>query len=121
MARLVTPAATPEPEEPDVQDFRESVRKYYANGHGKTILFFDQFEDFFASLDSAQRHLFLNGMADLYSNQNLPLHSVFFLREDLLSERMRRRGSASWPGGSGAGGERGSLHGARGVARNRRG
>jgi hypothetical protein len=85
MARLGTGPAAPELKEPDVQNFQDSVREYYVISHGKTILFFDQFEDFFATLDSAQRDLFRNGMAALYSSQNLPLHSVFILREDLLS------------------------------------
>src|SRR5437867_7682915 len=36
MTQLLSQPATAEPKKPDVQDFQESVREYYATSHGKT-------------------------------------------------------------------------------------
>jgi DNA-binding winged helix-turn-helix (wHTH) protein len=52
----------------------------------RVIFFFDQFEEFFLLLAEESRKRFIEAMGRLFANENIPLHLVFTLREDLLAE-----------------------------------
>ncbi|HEY7547267.1 MAG TPA: transcriptional regulator, partial [Blastocatellia bacterium] len=57
---------------------------------GRTVIFFfDQFEEFFASLDQETREHFILAAGRLARDESLPVRLVFALREDLLAEMSR--------------------------------
>ena len=54
---------------------------------GRAIIFFiDQFEEFFSLLGEETKQQFLNSVRDVISDETLPFHLVFVLREDLFAE-----------------------------------
>jgi hypothetical protein len=57
-----------------------------ASANRDVIFFFDQFEEFFLLLGEESRKQFVDAIARLFANENLPLRLVFALREDLLAE-----------------------------------
>jgi hypothetical protein len=59
-------------------------------GEGRLVIFFfDQFEEFFTTLDDTTRERFVEEVGRLVSDESLPLRVVFTLREDLLAEMSR--------------------------------
>lgn len=50
------------------------------------IFFIDQFEEFFSLLGEEAKQQFLDSIRDVISDETLPFHIVFVLREDLLAE-----------------------------------
>ncbi|MEW6207034.1 MAG: winged helix-turn-helix domain-containing protein [Acidobacteriota bacterium] len=59
-------------------------------GQGRMVIFFfDQFEEFFTSLDEQAREHFILAAGRLAADESLPLRLVFVLREDMLAEMSR--------------------------------
>ncbi len=50
------------------------------------VFFFDQFEDFFLLLSETRKKRFFDLLHSVFADDQLPLHLVFVLREDLLAE-----------------------------------
>ncbi len=55
-------------------------------GARSVIFLLDQFEELFFLLDETPRRDFIRALAELYAHENLPVHFVFAIREDLLAE-----------------------------------
>ncbi len=55
-------------------------------GKASLIFFFDQFEDFFLLLKDQERRALLNILSKILTFEEIKIHLVFVLREDLLAE-----------------------------------
>lgn len=65
----------------------ELVARFRNRNPNQSIIFFiDQFEEFFTLLGEETRQRFLGFLARVVSDETLPFHLVFALREDLLAE-----------------------------------
>lgn len=65
----------------------EFVARFRSSRPGQSIIFFiDQFEEFFTLLGEETKQGFLNSIRNVISDETLPFHMVFVLREDLLAE-----------------------------------
>ena len=63
------------------------VTRFRDSHPGQAIIFFiDQFEEFFSLLGEETKQQFLNSIRDVISDETLPFHLVFVLREDLLAD-----------------------------------
>jgi DNA-binding winged helix-turn-helix (wHTH) protein len=68
-------------------ELEELVARFRNRRPGQSIIFFiDQFEEFFTLLGEETRQQFLVFLARVVSDETLPFHTVFALREDLLAE-----------------------------------
>jgi DNA-binding winged helix-turn-helix (wHTH) protein len=72
----------------------EIVARFRESHAGRAIIIFiDQFEEFFSLLGEETKQRFLNCIRDVISDETLPFHMVFVLREDLLAEMSYLKGS----------------------------
>lgn len=72
----------------------EMAARFKESHPGRAIIFFiDQFEEFFSLLTEETKQQFLNSIRDVISDETLPFHIVFVLREDLLAEMSYLKGA----------------------------
>ena len=72
----------------DIAGSLEEMAARFRDSHpGRAVIFFiDQFEEFFSLLGEETKKQFLDSIRGVISDEALPFHMVFVLREDLLAE-----------------------------------